>query len=106
MVEQASAPSELVAIGEAIEEREREAARRRQSMAGGTAPGKLPEAVKTGDTRDKTAASVGVSGRTYEKAKAVVEAAEREPERFADLVEEMDRSGKCRSDDEGVTCST
>ena len=40
--------------------------------------GKLPQAVK-GKTRDKVAAYVGVSGRTFEKAKAVVDAAQRKP---------------------------
>jgi hypothetical protein len=35
-----------------------------------------------------------MSGRTYEKAKAVVAAAEREPTRFGPVAEEMDPSGK------------
>jgi N6-adenosine-specific RNA methylase IME4 len=35
-----------------------------------------------------------VSGRTLEKAKAVVQAAQREPQRFGPLVVEMDRTGK------------
>lgn len=43
-------------------------------------------------TRDKVASCLGISGRTLEKAKAVVEAAEEEPEKFAPLVEEMDRT--------------
>jgi N6-adenosine-specific RNA methylase IME4 len=56
-------------------------------------PGKLPER-QTGDSRDKVAVQLGVSGRTYEKARAVVEAAHTEPERFGALVEQMDRTGK------------
>ncbi len=37
--------------------------------------GKFPEVVSKGDTRDKVAAYTGVSGRTTEKARAVVKAA-------------------------------
>jgi N6-adenosine-specific RNA methylase IME4 len=35
-----------------------------------------------------------MSGRTYEKAKAVVEAAREAPEKFSDLKDEMDRTGR------------
>jgi ParB-like chromosome segregation protein Spo0J len=76
-------PSELVAIGEAVERLERERARIRQAH-GGPRSGKLPER-ETGDARDKTAALFGVSGRTYEKAKAVVAAAREEPGSFGQL---------------------
>ena len=38
--------------------------------------------------------AVGMSGKTYEKVKAVVEAAEDDPEQFSDLVEKMDATGK------------
>lgn len=38
-----------------------------------------------GKTRDKAAAALGVSGKTYEKAKKVQQAAEREPEKCRDL---------------------
>ena len=44
-----------------------------------------------GDARDKIAAQLGVSGRTYEKAKAVVAAAEAEPARYGPLLEDLDR---------------
>ena len=54
--------------------------------------GKLPESAR-GDRRDKLAAVVGVSGRTLEKAKAVVEAAEQDPKRFGRLLFQMDRTG-------------
>ncbi len=81
-------PSEAVAIAEALRPIEQEAARERQAEHGGTASGrsantggKLPP-VKA-KTRDKVAAYAGMSGRTLEKAAAVVEAARREPERFA-----------------------
>jgi N6-adenosine-specific RNA methylase IME4 len=81
-------PSELVAIGQEVERIERDQAKTRKAHEG--RPGKLPER-QTGDARDKIAAQLGVSGRTYEKAKAVVAAAEAEPERYGHLVEELDR---------------
>ena len=84
-------PPELVAIGEAVERVERERARERKAHDG--RPGKLPER-QTGDARDKIAAQLGISGRTYEKAKAVVAAAEAEPEKFGKLVTCMDRTGR------------
>ena len=43
--------------------------------------GKLPS-FNAGQTRDKVAASTGMSGRTLEKASEVVEAAEAEPQKF------------------------
>jgi ParB family chromosome partitioning protein len=98
--------SEAVAIGRALEELEQPRAARRQ--AAGLArrrndrqqsgSGKLPEPAPVvenkGQARDKVAAAVGMSGRTYEKAKAVVQAAEEDPERNGHLVEQMDRTGK------------
>ena len=92
-------PEDLVAIGRAIEEREAEAARQRQAAAGPaegkgakrTGSGKLPEAVR-GRAADRAAAAGGVSRRTYEKAKAVVEAAEEDPKRFGPVAEEMNRT--------------
>jgi ParB-like chromosome segregation protein Spo0J len=90
---------EVVAMGRRIATAERAAAKERQAMAGPTEGpgkkegGKLPEAVK-GDTRDKVAKAVGVSGRTYEKAKAVVEAAEKDPGKYQHLVEKMATTGK------------
>jgi hypothetical protein len=44
-------------------------------------------------TRDVAAAAAGMSPRTYTKAKAVIEAAEREPEKYREIAEEMDRTG-------------
>ena len=35
-----------------------------------------------------------MSGHTWERAKAVVEAAEEEPENYGHLAEEMDRTGR------------
>src|SRR5262249_22328033 len=52
-----------------------------------------PPSGANGKTRDKVAEAVGMSGRTYEKAKQVVEAAKAEPEKFGDLPEAMDKDG-------------
>ena len=86
-----------MAVGKRIEEKERKLARERQAAAGETnlptSSGKFPELVGKGDSRDKVGSALGISGKTYEKAKAVVEAAESEPEKYAGLVEEMDQSG-------------
>jgi len=85
-------PSELVALGRAIESLEREAAKKRLREAGrlgGKGSGKLPEA-STGDTRDKVADALGIGASTYERAKRVTEAAEADPETYGDLPALMD----------------
>jgi N6-adenosine-specific RNA methylase IME4 len=84
-------PSELVAIGAEVERIERKRAKLRRAHDG--RPGKLPERQK-GDARDKIAAQLGISGRTYERAKAVVDAAEAEPEKYGKLLADMDRTGR------------
>jgi N6-adenosine-specific RNA methylase IME4 len=84
-------PSELVAIGREVERVERDRAKERKAHDG--RPGKLPER-QTGDARDKVAMRLGVSGRHYEKAKAIVDAAEAEPEKFGKLLADMDRTGR------------
>src|SRR6266496_411762 len=81
-------PSEMVAIAATVEDQERELARQRMTL------GKISTGSESGKTRDKVAAPLGISGRTLQKATAVVQAAEQEPERFRRLVEEMDRTGK------------
>jgi len=82
------APSEAVAIAAALEPIEREAAKERMLT------GQPCENFTQGKSLDKTASAVGMSRPTLEKARQVVEAAEQEPERFGDLVERMDRTGK------------
>lgn len=70
--------SEAVALGQVLEDMERKEAKKRQKeggRSGGKASGKLPEAVKS-DTRDKVGLAVGMSGKTYEKAKAIVKSFE------------------------------
>ena len=64
-------------MGKALEELEgpKAQSRRESKLKKGSVnsrSGKLPERESKGDTRDKVAAAVGMSGRTYEKAKAVV----------------------------------
>jgi ParB-like chromosome segregation protein Spo0J len=78
-------PSEIASIMGALEPIERAAAKQRQSRKiSGTGE----------ETRDRIGAYVGKSGRTIEKIKAVVEAAEAEPEKFGKLKEDMDRTGR------------
>jgi N6-adenosine-specific RNA methylase IME4 len=89
-------PSEYVAIKRALADEERRQARERQRVGGqlkAEASGNLPQASK-GRAGDKIAKAAGVSRRTLEKADAVVVAAERDPDRFAPLVEEMDLTGR------------
>jgi ParB family chromosome partitioning protein len=113
-------PSEAAAIGKALERLERPKAEARKKAGkstdgtaggrgrkkpagnlpaglGGTGqnkgtPGKSPDEAK-GDTRDRVAEAVGMSGRNYEKTKFVVEAAEKDPS-LQHVVEEMDRTRK------------
>lgn len=89
-------PSEYAAIKRALAAEERRQARERQRVGGelkAEASGNLPLAAK-GRAGDKIANAAGVGRRTLEKADAVVVAAERDPDRFGMLVEEMDRTGR------------
>ena len=85
---------ERVAIGMALEEREREKAASRKKatqIKGGKPPGseKFTEPEK-GEALEKVARAVGWSRPTYEKARAVVEAARSDPESYGDLVRTME----------------
>lgn len=90
-------PSELVAIKRALEPKLKAEAKERQREHGGTAPGKhsgeIPRS-EGGRAADKIGAFVGRDRKTIEKMEAVVAAAEAEPEKYAELVEKMDKSGK------------
>lgn len=84
-------PSEAVAIGMVLEKLESPAAKKRRE-----AGGNLPQGTETGKTRDIVAESVGMSGRTYEKAKEVVEAASK-PDAKPEVIQAaltMDQTGK------------
>jgi len=86
-------PSEIVALKRAIDPLERRLARERQgSRADLCHPATVAEG--QGDARDKIARYLGVGRTTIERAEAVVEAAEEEPEEYGHLVAKMDRSGK------------
>jgi ParB/RepB/Spo0J family partition protein len=82
-------PSEIYAIRKALAPLEAAAAKERMSEGGKGAKVSQPSRAT-----DKVGAFAGVSGRTVEKIAKVVEAAEREPEKFAPLVAEMDRTGR------------
>ena len=87
-------PTEMVELGRQIEAVERPKAKERHregSASGGKGSGKLPEPSR-GQTRDKVGAALGVSGKTYEKAKAVADAAEKQPDLFGDLPALMDEA--------------
>lgn len=92
-------PSERVEAARLVEAEAREAARDRQRAAGrdhgrGIASEKVSEAMgEDGRASAQAAASVGWSRPTYEKAKEVVDAAAADPQ-HADLVEQMDTTGK------------
>src|SRR5262249_40158356 len=88
--------SEAVAIKRALEPLEKAAAKERQregGRRGGQGSGKLPEASK-GNAADKAARATGMARRTLEKAEAIVDAAEAEPEKFGKLLADMDRTGR------------
>jgi N6-adenosine-specific RNA methylase IME4/ParB-like chromosome segregation protein Spo0J len=88
--------SEAVAIKRALEPLEKVAAKERQAARGGKgriASGKLPTAI-TGRAADKAAKATGMTRRTLEKAEAIVDVAEAEPEKFGKLLEQMDDTGR------------
>lgn len=95
-------PTEAVAIGRLIEEQERpkiqaerieKITRAARSRHAGDSV-KVTESSPAGkQTRDVAAAAVGLSGPTYQRAKAVVAAAEAEPAKFGDLPARMDETG-------------
>lgn len=87
-------PSEMVALKRAIEPLERKEARLRQ----GARTDLIADAESgQGDTRDRIARYLGVGRTTIDRAEAVVDAAEENPEEYAGLVEQMDRSGRVAS---------
>jgi N6-adenosine-specific RNA methylase IME4 len=84
--------SESVAIKRAIEPLERALAKERQGTRTDKHLGKLP--TSSGRAADKAAKATGIARRTLEKAEAIVDAAEAEPERFGKLLGDMDRTGR------------
>lgn len=98
-------PSEMVSLGKVIEELQRPIAEESHAAGvkeGGRPPknsgGSSPRVSRPRDESRRTssvaAAACGVDRRTYEKARAVTEAAAAAPKKFGHLVEQMDRTGK------------
>jgi hypothetical protein len=81
---------ERVAIGMALEEREKEKARERKARPGLPRSEKFAEQGEKGRALEKVARAVGWSRPTYEKARAVVEAARSDPDSYGDLVGTME----------------
>lgn len=80
--------TEAVSLGLALEKLEKPKAKKRRKETQGRplkTGGNLPPVDSKGKTRDKVAPAVGMSPRTYEKAKAVVESGD------AELIAEMDK---------------
>ena len=67
--------------------------RRRNGKAAGLA-NSLGNCPIKGRAADKAAKATGMARRTLEKAEAVVDAAEAEPEKFGKLLADMDRTGR------------
>jgi len=91
--------TEAVAMAKRLEPLEREAARKRAAQASGQPRGmkkvsseNFSEETK-GNASDKVAAAVGLSRTTLTKAKAVVEAAKKDPEQYGPIAEQMDKTG-------------
>lgn len=94
-------PSEMVALGRAYEEFHRPLAQAAEKKSPGRPKkgrGTSPTFSRPQDESKRTsavaAAACGVDRRTYEKAKAVAQAAADAPKKFGELVEMMDRTGK------------
>jgi transcriptional regulator with XRE-family HTH domain len=86
--------SEKVAEWRRVQPHFKEAAKQRQREHGGTRPGKTARvSTDSSRLRDDMKKITGYSGRTIEKAMAIVEAAEADPAKYGKLVEEMDKSG-------------
>jgi len=82
--------TEALDIAAALEPMEREAAKER--MLAGVSSGKITEG-HAPQALDRVAAAVGMSRPTLVKAREVVAAAEAEPERFGEVLEQMDSTG-------------
>lgn len=90
-------PSEKVALGQELEKLERPAAEERSRSnlkRGSETPEKETLPVGKGGVRERIGDALGISGPTYQRAKAVVQAAEEDPEKFGDLKDKMDETGK------------
>jgi hypothetical protein len=91
-------PSEIVALKRAIEPLGRREARERQGSRTDLYRSQT-EAEWQGDARDNIARYLGVGRTTIERAEAVMEAAEEDPDEYGHLADQMDRSGKVAGGD-------
>lgn len=87
-------PTEAIALGMELEKLERTKAATRvggrpRKEEGEKTGGKLP-LVYGGKTRDKVGKAVGMAGRSFEKGKQVVQAAQESPALYGELLELMD----------------
>jgi N6-adenosine-specific RNA methylase IME4/ParB-like chromosome segregation protein Spo0J len=86
-------PSEIVALKRALEPLERQSAKERQGLRTDLDL-REESASARGEARDKIAKYLGVGRTTIDRAEAVVNAAEEDPDEYGQLVQQMDRSGK------------
>ena len=88
--------SEAADIADEIEPIEQAEAKKRQAEAlnQGSRPGKFPARETKGRALDKVAKVVGKDRRTIEKARAVRDAAKKNPGKFGKLKDDMDRTGR------------
>lgn len=93
-------PAEKVALGRALEELERPAAAERKARPGQPREEKFSSQAepsrgeRTGKVYDLVGEAVGMSGPTYKRAKAVVDAAALNTPGAAEALEQMERTGK------------
>ena len=86
-------PSEINEVYRALEAEEKAAAKQRQGERKDKHPGIFPGSSE-GQVRDKIGALTGVSGKTVDRIVEVCKAAEDEPKKYAQLVADMDRTGR------------
>ncbi len=86
---------ELLELGrklEALENPEaaaRKAATQAKKNAGKVGEGKFPSPETRGKVKDKVGEVLGMSGRTLQKAQQIIDAAQKEPDRYLDLAEKV-----------------
>jgi len=95
--EKVSLTNALLAVEKPKAKARKKSGKSADGKAGGRGRKKPSEKITEGlggEAKDKAAKAAGMSRPTYEKAKAVVEAAQEDPEQFGPVQEEMNRTGK------------
>lgn len=88
---------EQLELARRLEELENpEAAKRKAASQAKKGEGKVGQRTngEKGQTRDKIGEAVGMSGRTLEKAQAIIDAGQQEPDRYLDLAELVSQDGQ------------